>query len=117
MQISIVMLGVTDMARSVEFYRDRLGFEVRNQIPGFTFLNAGPVTLALSEPLAKAHSSGTLQGATEIVLPVEHVRLAYEELKTKGLAFTVEPRNVTGPFFAANFNDPDGHRLSIFGNE
>jgi catechol 2,3-dioxygenase-like lactoylglutathione lyase family enzyme len=116
MQISIVMLGVTDMARSVEFYRDRLGFEVRNQVPGFTFMNAGPVTLALSEALAKAHGA-PLPGATEIVLPVEHVRAAHEELKAKGIAFTVEPRNVTGPFFAANFNDPDGHRLSIFGNE
>ena len=114
-QISIVMLGTKDMSRSVEFYRDKLGLELRNQIPGFAFLNAGPVTLCVSEELAK--TADPVAGATEVVFSVEHVRAAHEALKQKGLVFTHEPRNVTGPFWAANFNDPDGHKLSIFGNE
>jgi catechol 2,3-dioxygenase-like lactoylglutathione lyase family enzyme len=115
-QISIIMLGTTDVARSIEFYRDKLGLEVRNQIPGFAFLNAGPVTLCLSEGLAKA-AGDPVAGATEVVFSVEHVRDAHEALKAKGVVFTHEPRNVTGPFWAANFNDPDGHKLSVFGNE
>ena len=115
-QISIIMLGTKDLTRGIEFYRDKLGLEVSNQIPGFAFLNGGPVTLCLSEALAKA-AGDPIAGATEVVFSVEHVRPAYEALKGKGVAFTHEPRNVTGPFWAANFNDPEGHRLSIFGNE
>ncbi len=35
----------------------------------------------------------------------------------RGLRFTHEPRNVTGTFWTANFDDLDGHHLSIFGPE
>jgi catechol 2,3-dioxygenase-like lactoylglutathione lyase family enzyme len=115
-QISIVMLGVRDLDRSVAFYRDRLGLEVRNQTPGFAFLNAGPITLCLSEALSRA-AGETTNEATEMVFSVDQVRAAYEGLLAKGVVFTHEPRNVTGPFWAANFNDPDGHKLSVFGNE
>jgi catechol 2,3-dioxygenase-like lactoylglutathione lyase family enzyme len=115
-QISIIMLGTRDINRAIAFYRDKLGLEVRNQIPGFAFLSAGPVTLCLSDELARA-AGDPVAGATEVVFSVEHVRSAHEALKAKGVEFTHEPRNVTGPFWAANFNDQDGHKLSIFGNE
>jgi catechol 2,3-dioxygenase-like lactoylglutathione lyase family enzyme len=114
-QISTVMLGVTDIARGVAFYRDTLGLSVRQEIPGFAFFEGGGVTLCLSEPLAKATGAGA--GATEIVFSVEDVRDAYEALRAKGVRFTNEPRNVTGTQWAANFQDPDGHRLSVFGPE
>jgi catechol 2,3-dioxygenase-like lactoylglutathione lyase family enzyme len=115
-QITIIMLGTKDLPRAIEFYRDRLGLEVRNEIPGFAFLSGGPITLCLSEALAQA-AGEPIAGATEVVFSVEHVRAAYEALKGQGVVFTHEPRNVTGPFWAANFNDPDGHKLSVFGNE
>ena len=114
-QISIVMLGVRDLAASIEFYRDRLGLAVKGQMPGFAFLDAGPVTLCLSEPLARA--SANLVGATELVFPVERVRDAYQALQVKGVKFLNEPRNVVGANWAANFTDPDGHKLSVFGPE
>jgi hypothetical protein len=44
-----------------------LGLNVKNEIPGVAFIDAGPVTLCLSELLAKA--SGHIAGATEIVFP------------------------------------------------
>lgn len=114
-QIGIVMLGVRNLDRSIEFYRDQLGLTLKHQIPGFAFLDAGGVSLCLSEPLAKA-SSQTV-GATEIVFSVEHVRAAHSSLLNKRIAFLNDPRNVTGSSWAANFTDPDGHRLSIFGPE
>ena len=114
-QISIVMLGVANVERSLTFYRDLLGLPVKSQMPGFAFLDAGTITLALSEPLAKAVPTGA--GATEIVFPVTHVKEAVAALAALGVVFSTEPRNVTGPFWAANFTDPDGHHLSLFGNE
>ena len=114
-QVSMILLGVRELAPSLAFYRDRLGLTVRNEIPGFAFLDAGPITLALSEPVFRASANSS--GAEEVVFAVAHVREAYEGLRAKGVEFTQEPRNVNGPFWAANFNDPDGHKLSIFGNE
>ena len=114
-RISIVMLGVKDMSRSVAFYRDRIGLAVQHQMPGFAYLNAGTVTLCLSEPLAKNREHTA--GATEVVLAVEHVRVAFAELQALGVEFVNEPRVVTGTSWAANFLDPDGHLLSVFGPE
>jgi catechol 2,3-dioxygenase-like lactoylglutathione lyase family enzyme len=114
-KIGIVMLGVASLDRSVAFYRDLLGLKLQTQFPGFAFFEGGGVTLVLSEPLAKAVGVGP--GATEVVFSVEGVRAAYDALRARGLAFTQEPRNVSGPMWAANFADPDGHRLSIFGPE
>jgi catechol 2,3-dioxygenase-like lactoylglutathione lyase family enzyme len=113
------MLGVANIARSVAFYRDTLGLSLRQEIPGFAFFDCGGVTLCLSEPLAKATGAGAGAGAgaTEIVFSVEDVRGAYEALRAKGVQFTIEPRNVTGTLWSANFQDPDGHRLSVFGPE
>jgi len=114
-KIGVVMLGVQDLARSAAFYRDTLGLSVQMEIPGFTFLDGGGVTLALSQPLARA--TGQAAGATEVVFSVEDVTAAYEALRANGVTFTQAPRNVAGSNWAANFQDPDGHRLSIFGPE
>lgn len=114
-QIGVVMLGVQDLPRAVAFYRDTLGLTVQQEIPGFAFLDGGGVTLCLSQPLARA--AGQLAGATEVVFSVEDVRAAYDALRNRGVQFVQEPRNVTGTMWAANFRDPDGHRLSVFGPE
>ncbi len=114
-QIGVVMLGVQDLPRAVAFYRDTLGLAVRQEIPGFAFLDAGGVTLCLSQPLSRA--SEKIPGATEVVFSVEDVRAAYDALRSRGIQFLQEPRNVTGAMWAANFRDPDGHRLSVFGPE
>ena len=113
-QVSVVMLGVHDVARSLEFYRDKLGLKVQNEIPGFAFLNAGTVTLCLSEPAAKAR--GQIAGAGETVFSVEDVAAAYQALRGKGVQFTHEPRSITPTSKVANFDDPDGNHLSIFGS-
>ena len=114
-QIGFVMLGVADLSRSVAFYRDKLGLSVKQEIPGFAFLDGGGVTLCLSQPLAR--TTGPAAGAMEIVFSVEDVRTACDALRGRGVQFTQEPRAVSGPMWAANFQDPDGHRLSIFGPE
>jgi catechol 2,3-dioxygenase-like lactoylglutathione lyase family enzyme len=112
-KIGFVMLGIHDVARSLAFYRDKLGLKVQQEIPGFAFLDAGAVTLCLSEPAAKAR--GQLAGAGEVVFSVDDVSAAYQALRAKEVQFTHEPRNVTPTTKAANFDDPDGNHLSIFG--
>jgi len=114
-KIGVIMLGVADMEKSVSFYRDSLGLELTAQHEGFGFFSAGGVTLALSTGLTKA--VGQAPGAVEVVFSVEHVREAHEVLQRRGVAFLNQPRPVAGPMWAADFRDPDGHILSIFGPE
>ena len=113
--VSMIMLGVRDLEKSVSFYWDRLGIDIRQRIPGFAFLASGALTIVLSEPLAKNVSP--LVGATEVIFSVNDVRASYEALKDQGVEFSQEPRNVSGPMWAANFRDPDGHLLTLFGPE
>jgi catechol 2,3-dioxygenase-like lactoylglutathione lyase family enzyme len=113
MKIGILMLGVTDMSRSVAFYRDVVGFPVQFGKDEVTFLDAGGVTLVLQ--VRKALPPSDNGDRTEIVLPVEDIDAAYRTLRERGAAFRVEPRIVTGDRLAADFRDPDGHVLSIFG--
>jgi len=112
-RIGVVMLGVRDLNRSASFYRDLLGLPLKTQFPGFAFFDAGNVSLVLNEPLAKAKTP--IAGATEIVFSVLDVQQSYEALRANGIQFRTEPRNVNGTDWAANFDDPDGHTLSIFG--
>ncbi len=111
--ISHIMLGVSNLAASLEFYCQTLGLEVAFQSPGFAFVNAGSVTIGLSEPMLKA--TGRVSDASEIVFGVDGVESVHAGLVDKGVAFTQEPRQVTPDQWAANFDDPDGHHLSIFG--
>jgi catechol 2,3-dioxygenase-like lactoylglutathione lyase family enzyme len=114
-RIGVVMLGVKELAQSVPFYRDKLGLPLIGENEGFAFLDGDGVTLVLSEQLAKF--SGQIPGATEVVFSVDDVKGAHRALRARGIGFTHEPRVVTGPMWAANFKDPDGHNLSVFGPE
>ena len=114
-RIGNIMLGTTDLKRALEFYQDTLGLTVQFQSPDLAFLDTGQVTLCLST--AHARLSDPVAGATEVVFAVDGVREAHTALSGKGVAFLNEPRAVTGDQWAANFRDPDGHLLSIFGPE
>ena len=113
--VSILMLGVKQLAESVPFYRDVLGMTAKQQFEGFAFFEAGPITLVLSESLARA--SASTAGAMEVVFTVDRVRTHYDTLRARGVEFLAPPFQVNGPMFAANFRDPNGHTLSLFGPE
>ncbi|HZQ92615.1 MAG TPA: VOC family protein [Terriglobales bacterium] len=115
MRIATVVLGVSDVQRSVAFYRDTLGLKLTGQIEALAFLDGGGLMLVLSEPLARHLGQGA--GASEVVFGVDGVREHYDMLRERGVKFTVEPRVINGAQWAANFDDPDGHHLCIFGSE
>ena len=43
MKISLIALGVSDLSKSVAFYRDKAGFDLQNQFESFAFFPAGLV--------------------------------------------------------------------------
>ena len=112
-KVGFVLLGVTDLERSTAFYRDRLGMKVQSTFGGFTFLDAGALSLGLSKELGATRRPTA--GSVEVVFRVDDVQATHEALRAHGVAFTQAPRQVTAAEWAANFTDPDGHCLSIFG--
>ncbi len=113
MEIRLVVLGVSDLAKSVAFYRDRAGFDLQNQMGSLAFFAAGGITLMLNANLRRPDCS--VAGATEIVISADSVTSRFNDLKQRGCTFINEPREVTPGSWAATFTDPDGHWLTLFG--
>jgi len=113
MKITLIVLGVSDVSKSVAFYREKAGFELQNQFESLAFFSAGPITLMLNGGLRRPDRP--LAGATEIVVAVESVTTAHRQLLDGGCNFINAPREVTPGSWAATFSDPDGHWLTLFG--
>ncbi len=61
MKLSMLMLGVENLGKSVEFYRDVVGLATNGQVEQFAFLDAGEVKpLVLSQPLGAPRSHSAL---------------------------------------------------------
>ena len=114
MKIGMLMLGVTDMGRAVAFYRDAVGLAVQFGSDEFTFLDGGGVTLAL-QARKELSASRRRPADGDRLRSRGHRCRATGSLRERGVAFRIEPRVVSGDGLAADFRDPDGHVLSIFG--
>ena len=115
MTISMIMLGVENLPRSVAFYRDVVGLQVQSESSEFAFLAAGAITLALSSSLGRHIQPRA--GAMEVIFGVDSVTAAQSELAARGCTFEREPNEVTPGSWALNFTDPDGHHLTVFGKK
>ena len=115
--LSYVILYVKDANKSLPFYRDTLGLKVRVDSPGWVEFETGATTVALHSdeklPAVRPH------GQAIAVFNVEDIDAAYESLKAKGIKFAKEPQVVCETDGkagrSADFQDPDGNPLSIFG--
>src|SRR5206468_8543289 len=107
MKITLIALGVSDLSKSVAFYRDQAGFDLQNQFESFAFFSAGPVMLMLNSGLRRPE--GPLAGPMEIVVAAESVTASYQELMARGCNFINQPRELTPGSWGTTFTDPDGH--------
>lgn len=118
-QLDYAMVMVSDMQRSVEFYRDTLGIPLKFQSPDWTEFLTGTTTLALhGGGVPQKHSGppseGKPAGACSIGFNVEDVDKTYEELKAKGVRFVMPPtqQDAEGIKLAVAI-DPDGLTISF----
>jgi len=118
-QIDYTMIVVSDMDRSVEFYRDKLGIPLKFQTPEWTEFATGATTLALhgGGVPAQGPPSGDPSkraGACSIGFNVENVDKTYEELQAKGIRFVMPPTQREGEGIKlAVAIDPDGLPVSF----
>lgn len=136
--VSHIAIGVRDMEKSLHFYRDLLGFQVRRDEVQKTKGTVLPALykdpheqrrvvtlywrkgkeeafLVLSEHTDKPVSGGALKldqiGIHHFSFWVQDLPKVYEELKAKGADFVVPPtvsKTTDGNFNSAFLRDPDG---------
>lgn len=107
-------IGVTDLERSVTFYRDVLGLRFLFRAPpGLAFLQCGGVRLMLSERPPAAPASGT--GVVYYRIP--DLDLAYRTLRERGATFVDEPHRIARladhELWMVFLRDPDDHLLAL----
>lgn len=111
---------VKDVARSVAFYTQHLGFELEHQkLPAFANVSLGDAQILLSGPGASGSRpmpNGQQQeagGWNRVVLKVEDLPGFVAELKKAGLRFRNDME--TGPGGRQiQIEDPDGNPIELF---
>jgi catechol 2,3-dioxygenase-like lactoylglutathione lyase family enzyme len=109
--ISAVTLAVSDIARSVAFYR-RLGFELHagGERASFTSFRAGSGSLNLALSTDDADLRG---GWGRVIFYVSDVDAMYARVIGLGLAPAFPPRDAPWGERYFHLSDPDGHELSF----
>jgi lactoylglutathione lyase len=118
-QIDYTMVVVSDMEKSVQFYRDLLGIPLKFQSPDWTEFQTGTTTLALhgggvATKGPPAGDPSKQAGHCSIGFNVENVDKTYEELQAKGIRFVMPPTQREGEAIRlAVCIDPDGLPISF----
>ncbi|MEV4625161.1 VOC family protein [Micromonospora sp. NPDC049523] len=109
-----ITLLVTNLDRSVTFYRDMLGFFEIDGGDGNAVLASGATRIVLRAIPDVAPINRRL---VHLNLEVGDVEAVYEDLRAKGVRFTYAPRAVNRgaklELWAAAFRDPDGHGIAL----
>jgi catechol 2,3-dioxygenase-like lactoylglutathione lyase family enzyme len=105
---------VTNLARSIAFYRDMLGFFEIDSGQGSAVLASGDTRLVLRTVHDLSTEAGRL---IYLNLEVGDVEAVYNELKAKGVTFVHAPRPVNRgdklELWSATFTDPDRHNIAV----
>ena len=116
-RMSMITLGVDDLARSVRFYRDGLGFPQLESSPGVAFftLNGSWLGLYSRAELAQyATVAAAGEGFNSLSIAhnlasEEEVDAAMSEAIAAGATLVKTPQQVFWGGYSGYFKDPDGH--------
>ena len=123
-RISIITLGVTDLARSTAFYRDGIGFPVHEAGgPGITFFALGDMMLSLyprDALMAEANPGQTAPDHAPHAFTIAHnvasraeVDAVLAEAEAAGAAIVKPAGETFWGGYSGYFADPDGFRWEV----
>jgi catechol 2,3-dioxygenase-like lactoylglutathione lyase family enzyme len=116
------LLVVTDLERSVAWYRDVLGAEIVGEYGGTSavvrfveswllLVTGGPPTPD-KPSVAMAPPADASTASAELIVAVPDCRAAFAELRSRGAVFLADPVEYDWEI-RAFFRDPDGHLFEI----
>ncbi len=109
-----VTLVVSDLERSLKFYRDVLGFFEVDSSPGAAMLLVGNGRLVLRQHVGVRIQPPRL---IHLTLDVTDIDTAWGAMRDRGVECRDEPRRVfigeALELWASSFHDPDGHGLAL----
>ncbi len=116
-RVEMVLLFVRDAQASLPFYRETLGMRVKSMSPGWIELDGGGVTVALHTHVGIPQKRG--EAMPKVIFATDDIDDTYKVLKHRGVRFVSAPHQVHETAgvvgMAAEFQDPDGNMLSIYG--
>ncbi|WP_433940103.1 VOC family protein [Paenibacillus lautus] len=124
MKIIVTSIFVQDQDRALEFYSEKLGFVIKEDVPVGEFRwitlvspdvqDGTELLLEPNEhPAAKEYQKKIFaEGIPATMFGVEDIRKEYERLRGKGVKFTMEPTKM-GELTIAVFDDTCGNLIQI----
>jgi uncharacterized glyoxalase superfamily protein PhnB len=121
-RISLITLGVADLAKAIEFYENVVGWEKSPGPPEIAFFDLNGFVFGLypDEELAKEtdQSAETATGYQGFALAYnvagkEEVDAVLAELRDKGATIVKEPEEQFWGGYSGYFADPDGHKWEV----
>jgi lactoylglutathione lyase len=118
-KVDYIMVNVSDMSRSVAFYRDLLGLSLKFESPGWSEFQTGATTLALHETPPRGVGAGEapaelVAGTCSIGFSVADLAATHRELSARGARFVLPPtERANEGIRLAVCVDPDGLAISF----
>ena len=126
MRIQSVIIHCSDLARSIAFYRDQLGFPVKRLYEDQAEFHCGPVSLILrlADPMQPSPppaatlppDPASAPGRAQLSFEVLNLEAFYSEMQEKGVAFALPPTPPSPDHFGRKFAvllDPDGLAITV----
>lgn len=110
--IGQIGMTVTDLDRSVAFYRDVLGLKFLFRAPNLAFFDCAGIRLMLGLPEANGETFRPI-----LYFRVDDIQAAAQELERRGVAFESKPAMVARlekhDLWLAAFRDPDRNVVEL----
>lgn len=108
------VLAVKNLAVSRAFFRDKLGFEVEFEVPGWAFMMHGSWKVMLGECADAMAASETGDHSYVAYVTVDDVDALYREYSARSVLMIQEVSDKPWAMREFGISTPDGHRV-MFG--
>ena len=115
MRVNYAIVFVSDMKRSVAFYRDVIGLPLRFESPGWTEFATDGATLALHKSelsTGRRDQAAESPGRCRPGLSVPNLDEFHSRMTAAGVSCVQEPKSIFGAR-VAQYVDPDGLTISV----